>query len=198
VIYVEYIERDRFLPIQIFEHLGRQSGWTSSEDEKIGNLGRAERLAPGPSVLCLWRNRGMARMDEWEAAFRTPEAARDAGHQALRHAVHFQQAGLYDEIIGGPPLGDGLHYVEFFAADEELGDEAMRAHFRERARKYPQGKLAFVLRRIGLLGPDPGHLALWTFGGYAEAEPIVRERHGRHPLRPLQAGLYWNFETALI
>ena len=49
-----------------------------------------------------------------------------------------------------------------------------------------------------LLGPDPGGLAIWTFADYAAAEPIVRERHGGNPLRPLQAGLYYDFEEALI
>jgi hypothetical protein len=40
-----------------------------------------------------------------------------------------------------------------------------------------------------------GHLDL---AGYAAAEPIVRERHGANPFRPVQAGLYYNFEAALI
>ena len=55
-----------------------------------------------------------------------------------------------------------------------------------------------MLRRVGLLGPDPGGLAIWTFTDYAAAEPIVRERHGGNPMRPLQAGLYYDFEEALI
>src|SRR5580765_1243112 len=54
VIYAEYIEHDRTLPIQIFQHIGRQSGWVSDVDVKIGNLGRAERIGPEPSVICLW------------------------------------------------------------------------------------------------------------------------------------------------
>jgi hypothetical protein len=41
-------------------------------------------------------------------------------------------------------------------------------------------------------------LAIWTFRGYAAAEPIIRERHGDTPLRPLAAGLYFNFEDALV
>ncbi len=198
MIYVEYIERDRFMPMDIFMQFGRQAGWSSEEDVKIANLGRAERIAPTPSVMCLWRNRGMARMDEWETSFRTEEALSDPAAQAVRHAINFVEAGLYDEIVGGPPLGDGLHFVEFFAAGEEVTDEGMRAHFGERAAKYPRGRLGFVLRRIGLLGPDPGCLAVWTFPSYAATEPIARERHAGHPLRPRRAGLYWNFEEAVI
>ena len=198
MIYAEYIERDRFMPMEIFHHFGRQGDWPAGEDEQVANLGRAERIAPTPSVLCLWRNRGMARMDEWEASFRTDEARRDTAGQAMRHAVHFVEAGLYDEIVGGPPLGDGLHFVEFFGADEGIADAEIGDHFLGRAGTYPDGKLGFVLRRIGLLGPDPGCLAIWTFPSYAAAEKIARERHGRSPLRPVRAGLYWNFGSAII
>ncbi len=198
MIYAEYIEHDRNLPIDIFEHFGRQNSWISDIDVKIANLGRAERIAPEPSVICLWRHPGMARMDEWEAGFRTDEARRDPVFQATRLAIHFKRGGLYDEIIGGASLDKGLHYVEFFAGGEEHGDEQIRDNFANRARRYSEGKLDYVLRRVGLLGPDPGGLAIWTFAGYAAAEPIVRERHGSNPLRPLQAGLYYNFEEAII
>jgi hypothetical protein len=198
VIYGEYIEHDRALPIAIFEHLGRQQGWMSDLDMKVANLGRAERIAPEPSVICLWRHPGMARMDAWEAGFRTDEARRDPAFQSTRLALHFRRGGLYDEIVGGPPLGEGLHYIEFFAAEEQHEDERIRANFQERAQRLPEGKLGFVLRRVGLLGPDPGCLAIWTFAGYAAAEPIIRERHGANPFRPLQAGLYYEFEAALI
>jgi hypothetical protein len=198
MIYVEYIEHDRFLPIQIFHKIGMQDGWSSDEDVKVANLGRAERLAPGPSVMCLWRHRGMTRMDEWEASFRTPESRRDPGFQATRLGIHFVEAGLYDEIVGGPPLGGGLHVVEFFAPEDSVEDTAMRDHFGTRAKRHANGTLDFVLRRVGTLGPDPGGLALWTFASYAEAEALLRERHGGHTLRPLRSGLYWNFEDALI
>lgn len=198
MIYAEYIEHDRNLPIQVFEHLGRQDSWVSDIDLKIANLGRAERIAPEPSVICLWRHPGMTRMDEWEASFRTDAALRDPAFQATRMAIHFKRGGLYDEIIAGEPLGDGLHYIEFFAADQDFSDNQVRENFKNRAKRYPEGKLGFVLRRVGLLGPDPGCMAIWTFAGYAAAEPIVRERHGDNPLQPVQAGLYYNFENALI
>ncbi|MGH6961834.1 MAG: hypothetical protein ACREE7_15235, partial [Dongiaceae bacterium] len=131
MIYAEYIEHDRTLPIQIFQHIGRQSGWVSDVDVKIGNLGRAERIAPEPSVICLWRHPGMARMDQWEASFRSDEARRDPAFQATRLAIHFRRGALYDEIVGGPPLGKGLHYVEFFAAGEEVSDAQARDNFTE-------------------------------------------------------------------
>ena len=198
MIYIEYIEHDRFLPIQIFHKIGLQDGWVSDVDVKVANLGRAERLAPGPSVMCFWRHGGMARMDEWERSFRTIESQCDPAFQATRLGIHFVEAGLYDEIVSGPPLGGGLHLVEFFHAGEEIGDDALRDHYAKRAAKYPNGKLDFVLRRVGVLGPDPGDLAVWTFAGYAEAEGTLRERHGKGLLKPQRTGLYWNFEDALI
>jgi hypothetical protein len=199
MIYAEYIEHDRFLPIQIFHKFGLQDSWSSDEDVKIANLGRAERLAPGPSVICLWRHRGLARMDEWEASFRTPETQRDPGFQATRLAIHFVEAGLYDELVGGTaPLGKGLHVAEFFAPAEDVEDAAIATHFTERARRLGVGTLDLVMRRVGTLGPDPGGLALWTFAGYAAAEPLLREKHKGHALRPLRTGLYWNFEDSLV
>jgi hypothetical protein len=88
--------------------------------------------------------------------------------------------------------------VEFFRADEAATDYGMRENFVSRAARYPDGHLDFVLHRVGLLGPEPGGLAIWTFRGYAAAEPIIRERHGDNPLRPLAAGLYFDFEEALV
>lgn len=199
MIYAEYIEHDRFLPIQIFHKFGLQDSWSSDEDVKIANLGRAERLAPGPSVICLWRMRGLARMDEWEASFRTPESQRDPMFQATRLAIRFVESGLYDALLGGTaPVGKGLHVVEFFASAEEHADAAIADHFAGRARALGVGTLDLVMRRVGTLGPDPGGLALWTFESYAAAEPLLRARHKGHALRPLRTGLYWNFEDSLI
>jgi hypothetical protein len=198
MIYAEYIEHDRSLPIAIFEHLGRQDGWSAEGDAELANLGRAERIGPEPSVICLWRHAGMKRMDEWEASFRTDEARRDPAFLATRLAIHFVRSGLYDEIVGGPALEAGLHFVEFFAADEESEDDRIRDHFQARAGEHPEGRLDFVLRRVGLLAPDPGCLAVWTFPGYVEVEPIARERHAGSPFRPTAAGLYYDFEDALI
>lgn len=198
MIYIEYIEHDRFLPIQIFHKIGMQDSWSDAEDVKVANLGRAERLAPGPSVMCFWRHRGLDRMDEWEASFRTAASQRDPGFQATRLGIHFVEAGLYDEIVGGPPLGKGLHVVEFFAAPEDVADGTIKARYSQRAASHGGGRLGFVLRRVGTLGPDPGCLAVWTFPSYAAAEALLRERHGDAPIRPLRTGLYWNFDEALI
>jgi hypothetical protein len=92
--------------------------------------------------------------------FPDEESRRDPGFLATREAIHFHGAGLYDEIVSGPPLGGGLHYVEFLEPDPDLSDEAMAEHFRTRTEKHATGKLDYVFRRIGMLGPAPGDLAV--------------------------------------
>ena len=116
-------------------NLGRQTGWTHETDQKLANLARAERIAPKPSVICLWRHAGMARMDEWEAALRSDAAMRNPAAQAVRLGVHFTRGGLYDEILGGPPLAEGLHFIEFFGVAEDVDDTDVRTHFLQRAQR---------------------------------------------------------------
>ena len=65
MIYVEYIERDRFLPLEIFRQLGDQSAWVDPDDTLVGSFGRTMRLGPMPSYLAFWKCKGMKRMDEW-------------------------------------------------------------------------------------------------------------------------------------
>lgn len=198
MIYVEFIDRDRFMAIEIFRIFGQQTAWTAPEDTMIANLGRTMRVGPHPSYMCFWRIKGMARMDEWEIYFRTEEGLRDLSAAAALRAIHFERSGLYDEIVSGPPLGDGLHYVEFFGADEDAADEDIHDHFATRAKQHSNGKIGFVLRRIGLLGPEPGGLAVWTFPNYVDMESIARERHGASPFRPTMAGVYRNFGDEIL
>jgi hypothetical protein len=63
MIYVEYIERDRFLPLEIFRQLGDQSAWVDPDDTLVGSFGRTMRLGPMPSYLAFWKCKGMKRMD---------------------------------------------------------------------------------------------------------------------------------------
>jgi hypothetical protein len=175
VIYAEYIERNRAPP---------------------SSFARVERIAPEPSVICLWQNSGMARMDGWEAASYTKATLRDPAARALRLSVSFTSRGLYDEVVGSSALRKGRHFIEFFPVDEEATNEQIRDKFIARARPYPEGRFCFVLRCVDLLGPDPGSLAIWTFANYAAVEPIACERRSRTQLRPFAAGLYRNFKDA--
>ena len=191
MIYAEYIDRDRSMPWEIFRHHGRQD-WVSDQDVMVANLGRTMRLAPAPHYMCWWQIRSIARMDDWEDHFRRPEGQLYLAGSPVGKALNFLRSGLYDEIIGEGQVPSGLHLVEFFAADDIEADQ-LRSHFSRRAQGIPSGRLTYVINRLGRLAPDPGGMALWTFGSYVEAEPFLRRRHDHGPVRMVAAGLYRNF-----
>jgi hypothetical protein len=192
MIFAEYIERDRAMPLEIFRHHGRQD-WVSDEDVMVANLGRTMRLAPVPHYMCWWKIASIARMDAWEAHFRTPAGQLYAAHTPVSRALNFTRCGLYDEIVGdGTPVPPGLHLVEFFTADGVSPAELGR-HFERRAAAATAGRLVYVINRLGLLAPDPGGMALWSFDSYVAAEPFLRARHDHGPAPVVEAGLYRNF-----
>lgn len=191
MIYAEYVDRDRSVPWEIFRHHGRQD-WVADGDVMVANLGRTMRLAPVPCYMCWWQIRSIARMDEWEDHFRTPEGQLYLAHSPVGKALNFFRCGLYDEIFGEGQVPSGLHLVEFFNADGVEADR-LRGHFQARSEKAPAGRLIYVVNRLGLLAPDPGGMALWTFGSYVEAEPFLRLRQDHGPVRMVEAGLYRNF-----
>jgi hypothetical protein len=51
VIYVEFIQRDRHMPIEIFRALGDQASWTDPIDALVLNVGRTLRLGPHPAYM---------------------------------------------------------------------------------------------------------------------------------------------------
>ena len=199
MIYVEYIERDRFLPLEIFRQLGDQSSWTAAEDRLVGSFGRTMRLGPMPSYLAFWQCKGMARMDEWEAHFNSPEAQFDHAEKATHRAIHLQHGGCYDELLSNATVDRGaLFCIEYFPALGRMSnDEILRRH-EARARQHPKAKLDFVMRRIGRLGPGPGGLAVWSFADYVALEPFERARDDDDPLRPPEVGVYRWFGREIL
>jgi hypothetical protein len=191
MIYVEYIERDRFMPIEIFRQLGDQSSWTASQDTLAGSFGRTMRIGPMPGYLAFWRCKGMKRMDEWEAHFNSPDAQFDVAEKATHRAIHLQHGGCYDELLAGS-VGDRgkLFCIEFFPAPSRFSDEEILRRHRARAERQPTAQLDFVLRRIGRLGPGPGGIAVWSFADYCALEPFERARDDDDPLRPADVGVY--------
>jgi hypothetical protein len=191
MIYAEYIERDRFLPLEIFRLLGDQSAWTDPNDRLVGSFGRTMRLGPMPSYLAFWQCSGMGRMDEWEAHFRSPEAQFDVGEKATHRAIHLQYGGCYDELVSTPAVErDGLYCIEYFAAHSRTPSAEVERHFRARGSAGSAGRLDFLLRRIGRLGPEPGCIAVWTFADYRTLEAFERDRDDDDPFRPAQVGVY--------
>ena len=189
--YVELIERDRFMPVEIFRTLADQaSSWVDpAADRMVLQLGRTMRLGPRPTYLALWRIAGLERLDAWEAYFSTDayRAGNPRSH-AMHRAIEIARAGLYDAPIERGTTREGLHVVEFLDGSAQPGEVA--AWYADRAGRWPEARLGYVLTRVGLLGPDPGHLAVWTFADYAAAEAFVRADLGAGPLRVVGAGVY--------
>ena len=192
MFYIEYIERDRFMPVDIFRFLGDQgSSWVEGAvDAMVLQLGRTMRLGPQPSYLAFWKIQGLHRLDDWEAYFSSDAWPRNRRSTAMHQAIHIQRGGLYDVVIEGPAAADGVHYVEYFEANAALSNDDVASHFQAREARHPAGRLNYVVRRIGLLGPDPADLAVWTFASYAEMERIVRERHESPAVRVVTTGVY--------
>ncbi len=189
MILVEYIRRDRNVPYELFRHHGTQD-WVSDKDHMVANLGRTMKIGPEPNYMCWWKIASIARMDEWEDYFRTPEGRDYAARSPVPRALDFYQAGLYDALVGDGEAPDGLHLVEFFSADSSEPEQIADV-FRER--DAHGGSLVYVLQRLGLMGPDPGGIALWTFPSYVAAEGFMRAPSPAGPAKISAAGFYRNF-----
>jgi len=149
------------------------------------------RLGSMPSYLAFWECSGMRRMDEWEAHFRSPQAHEDRAERATHAAIHLQRGGCYDVIARGPKAKpDRLFAIEYFAADPAEHANTLARHFKARAKARPEAGLCFLLRRIGLLGPPPGCLAVWSFVDYEALEAFERGRRADDHFLPDEVGVY--------
>jgi len=198
MIYAEFIDWDRRMPVELFRHQSRQDNWAEGADTKTINIGRHKGIGPRPAYLCCWRIAGMARLDEWEELFKSPAGRRDIAEHATFQALDFRECGLYDELVAGALPDGNLHFLERFDAGQDVEDEELEAHFRERAARCAGASLSFLLRRVGLLGPRDGDLAIWTAPSFAALEPLARERHAPGPFRPVAAGIYRNVGHELM
>ena len=199
MVYLEFIDWDRRMPVDIFRHLVHQAGWVGeAEDEKIINIGRHKGLADHPSYLCGWRIASLARMDEWEVYFKSPAGRVDYPELAALQALDFVRCGLYDELVSGHLDDDAIHFVEYFDAGAGVSDEEVREHFSARAARYGADHLVFLLRRVGRMGPERGDAAIWSFADFAAVEPMVRESRRDGPLSPHRVGLYRNVGHELM
>jgi len=191
MIYIEYVDRDRHVPNQVFRQFANQTAWTDPDDGLVGMFGRTMRMGPYPAYLAFWQCKGMERMDEWEDFFRSPEFFSHKVEHATFEAIHLVRGGCYDELVENTPVDrEALFCIEYFAAPESDDDDAISHHFRERERAHDGARLDFVLRRIGRLGPDPGCLAVWSFSDYTALEPFQRAPIARDRYRPAETGIY--------
>ncbi len=188
LMFVEYIGRPHGVPIDLFHKHARQD-WPASEDVVVANLARMNKLGPEPHYMCWWGINSLARVDEWQAYY-TSEAGRlHLAESGDANVLDFQQHGLFDIVQGSGAVGGGLHIAEFFNADDLWSGELADA-FNARAESATPGRLAYVLKRIGLLAPDPGGIALWTFPSLAAAEPFLRTPLAKGELTVTARGVY--------
>ena len=127
MIYIEFFERDRFMPLEIFRFMGDHAGWSDPEDALFANLGRTMRIGPLPPNMAFWQCSGLERMDEWEAFFRSDEGIRDVHEQASLRTLHLKHGGCYDMLVEGPKPDAGLQYVEFFDPGPDIADDQIVA-----------------------------------------------------------------------
>ncbi len=198
MIYAEFIDPDSRVPVELFRHLARQEHWGEGEDIRVINIGRHKGIGPRPAYLCCWRISGLERLDAWETIFKSPAGRSDVAEHATAQALAFDCCGLYEELISGELPDGNLHYMERFDAGAEASDEQVIAHFAGRARCNPGAKLAFLLRRVGLLGPEHCDLAIWTCANFAASAALVRQRHGPGAFAPWAAGYYRNVGHELM
>jgi hypothetical protein len=198
VIYLEFIERDRWVPIEVFRHNGnQQSAWSEgSVDRMLLQLGRTMRLGPRPSYLCLWDLPDIGRLDAWEDYFHSPAAARNPRSLAMHRSINIDRAGLYDVLDQGPSVEAPLYIVEY-CEPLRSEDDAIRRIFAERAKRHPEATPIRLLRRLGALGPDPAVLAIWGIASYAAAEPILRDRFP-DGLKLTDLGIYRDFGQEIL
>lgn len=192
MMYVEFIERDRFMPVEIFRHFADQgSSWVEGAvDRMVLQLGRTLRIGPAPTYLAFWKIPHAGRLDEWEAYFQSDAWPRNRRSAAMHRAIHIQGAGLYDEVLEGQPPPQALYYVEHFDAEAARSHGDIAAWFEARQRAHPEGTAIHVLRRIGLLGPDPAHLAIWSLPGYQAVETFARGETETAGIRVKRVGVY--------
>jgi hypothetical protein len=190
MMYIEYIERDRTMPVEIFRYLGNQeSAWTEgSVDKMVLQLGRTMRLGPHPSYLALWDIPDLKRLDDWEDYFHSPAAGQNRRSQAMHRAIHIQRAGVYDVLADHQLPVHSIFVVEYYQPQGVSAEDALAA-LQRRAKKHSEVSIVYILMRIGALGPDPPLLAIWNGPSYTAFEQLFRDEESAG-LRLETCGVY--------
>ena len=166
------------------------SSWVDPEaDRMVLQLGRTLRFGPQPSYLAFWKIAGLHRLDDWEDYFGGKDWYDNARSQAMHRSIHIQRAGLYREMIEGPIPLEGVQGVEFFDAPN-IDETVIIESFSERAARFTDATLNWLLLRIGVYGPDPAHLAVWTFPTYKKMETFLPDQKVAKGITIGTAGIY--------
>ena len=195
MIYAEFIDRDRAMPIEIF--LGSairlrigpkelRTKWCCSLGVAFGSV-RSQ-------YLCLWEVPWIARLDSWEAYFHSLEGRpqQPEPRDASRHPYPAGGA-LRCSQPGGDPRCAALSDRD--VDPQDAGDDFLRGAVADRARRHKPIRPILLLRRLGRAGPEPAALSIWSAPDYAALEPILRddpngrpETCGRRDLSALRRG----------
>jgi hypothetical protein len=167
--YIEFYDRRPHVALDEFHRvtLSAFPEWERRypDDELVANLGRTWRLGRDPYIL-IWGIRSFAQWDEWDRVFHSDVA--DDLEVPLLEVMTTYQSGFYQDL--GAPLprpAGGPFYVELF----EPQATSERAY---QARAQGAGvQLSLLLRRIGLLGPDPGGIAIISLTTMSDIERLV-------------------------
>ena len=197
MIYLEFIDWDRSIPVDIFRLLSKQDQWESKEDRKVINIDRHKGIGGHPTYLSGWQIRDLARLDEWESHFKSAEAAVDVAEKATFQAMDFRYCGLYDELKLTDLPDPNLHAVEYFDPAPDMKDQEFMIGLERRESDEEVGNLAVVLRRVGMLGPDPCAVSIWTFPDFSSIESFAR-RPVTANARPASTGLFKNIGFELM
>jgi hypothetical protein len=197
LMYVEYIDRDRATPIEVFRQLGNQSSsWSESSIDKLAfQLGRTMRLGPHPSYLAGWEIPGLERLDQWEDYFHSPAALTNRRSQAMHRAIHIQRAGLYEVLLNRPKPDAALFVIEYWNPADEAQD--VQARLTKRQERHSEVQLQYGLQRLGALGPEPPILAVWSGPSYAAFESLFADE--RVPdMKLVTCGVYRSFGEEVL
>lgn len=195
LIYVEFMSRRPGASLETFHKMSRrgQTGWATENqaDRVIAMVGRTWRTGPEPEYLCIWwtPEYGLARLDEWEATFRS--GAADAYEEPFALVARIDRAGSYDPLLEPEVGSTERYYLEYF----DFAPRATRADvtrvFEERRTLHGDLRLNLVCDRISRLAPDPRGLALWGLPAWCHLESIAREIDNEHsPVQLVTSGLY--------
>jgi hypothetical protein len=195
MIYVEFISREPGIPREIFRYIGDQStSWVQADrDQFLGQLGRTMRIGPHPAYLTIFRVEGLARLQEWEDYFLSDKYPSNLRSFAMQRSLQMVRDGCYDEIIPTEQIGDGLYFLEFFAAADDISNSEINHEFTQLKERHNEARLAMLLRRIDLLGPDPGGIAGWRLDSAKDLERFVRAPVRMRNVKRCEAGLYRRF-----
>lgn len=180
--YIEFYERRHGVAVEEF-HRRTINGfpeWSRRypADELVLNIGRTWRMGPYPYLL-VWGCSAFERLDVWDEVFRSSEV--DDLEYPIFEVMNTFTAGVYRDVDAPLPRASAhWFYLETFKPWKGSGDS-----YRQRARDAGRA-LTLLIERVGLLGPDPGGIAIFALDVLADAQVLAEST----PSEAMQAGTY--------